>query len=286
MKTSQREKIVAFGFIVLSIFIVFLGTLRAESIHIISREDGSGTRSAFVELFEVHTFIKDKKVDNISQKAEITNSTAVMLVSIANDKNAIGYISLGSLNSSVKALQINGISPSIEHIKSKKYIISRPFNVVTYKDNPLARDFLNFATSKNAQEIITKAGYIPLSAKSFTSSNPSGKIVIAGSSSITPLMEKLKEAYLKENAGAKIEIAQSDSSTGISATLQGIADIGMVSRELKESENNKGLKSQILALDGLVVIVNPKNPIQSLTKAQVKAIFEGSLTKWSDVKSD
>ncbi len=270
-------------FVLLSVFGVSLGFAKAQDIHIISREDGSGTRSAFVELFGIYQTIKDKKIDNISKKAEITNSTAVMLVSVTTDEDAIGYVSLGSLNSSVKALKINDVEPSIEQVKNKQYILSRPFNVVTNKYNPLAQDFLQFALSQDAQDIVVKAGYIPMGEKSFTPANPSGKLVIAGSSSITPLMEKLKGVYLAQNKNAKIEIQQSDSSTGISATLQGIADIGMVSRELKESERAKNLTTQVLALDGLAVIVNPKNPIQSLRKEQIKAIFEGNTAQWNEV---
>ena len=275
----------ALGFVALAGLGMGVSSVSADdNIHPISREDGSGTRGAFVELFEVFNKVKDKKVDAISKKAEITNSTAVMLTTVSKDENAIGYVSLGSLNKSVKAVQINGVEANAANVKSKKYPVSRPFNVVTLKDNALADDFLGFATSKEAQDIVTKAGYIPTDAKSFKPKNPEGKIVIAGSSSVTPLMEKLKEAYLKQNKKAKIEIQQSDSTTGVNATVQGIADIGMVSRELKESELSKGLKAKVLAIDGLAVIVNPKNALSSLKPEQVKAIFEGKTTKWSEVK--
>ena len=285
MKTTLTSKILALGFVALAGLGMGVSSVSADdNIHPISREDGSGTRGAFVELFEVFNKVKDKKVDAISKKAEITNSTAVMLTTVSKDENAIGYVSLGSLNKSVKAVQINGVEANAANVKSKKYPVSRPFNVVTLKDNALADDFLGFATSKEAQDIVTKAGYIPTDAKSFKPKNPEGKIVIAGSSSVTPLMEKLKEAYLKQNKKAKIEIQQSDSTTGVNATVQGIADIGMVSRELKESELSKGLKAKVLAIDGLAVIVNPKNALSSLKPEQVKAIFEGKTTKWSEVK--
>lgn len=282
---SFTKRIWALCFVALAVVGTMVGSARAdEKIHPVSREDGSGTRGAFVELFEVFEKVKDKKVDTISDRAEITNSTAVMLTTIANDKGAIGYVSLGSLNSSVKAVKINNVEANVANVKSKKYSISRPFNVVVKKDNPLAQDFLSFATSKEAQAIVTKAGYIPLDGKSFKPKNPEGKIVVAGSSSVTPLMEKLKEAYLKQNSKAKIEIQQSDSTTGVNATLQGIADIGMVSRELKESEIAKGLKAQVLAIDGLAVIVHPSNAIASLKSEEVKAIFEGKLSDWSKLK--
>nr|WP_317404249.1 substrate-binding domain-containing protein [uncultured Helicobacter sp.] len=283
--TSLTGRIWALCFVALAIVGVSVGSARADdNIHPISREDGSGTRGAFVELFEVFNKVKDKKVDAISKKAEITNSTAVMLTTVSKDESAIGYVSLGSLNKSVKAVKINGVEANAANVKSKKYPVSRPFNVVTLKSNALADDFLSFATSKEAQDIVTKAGYIPTDAKSFKPKNPEGKIVIAGSSSVTPLMEKLKEAYLKQNKKAKIEIQQSDSTTGVNATVEGIADIGMVSRELKESELSKGLNAKVLAIDGLAVIVNPKNGIDSLKPEQVKAIFEGKTTKWSEVK--
>ncbi|BDB64216.1 phosphate ABC transporter substrate-binding protein [Helicobacter magdeburgensis] len=285
MKTTLTSKFLALGFVALAGLGMGVSSVSADdNIHPISREDGSGTRGAFVELFEVFNKVKDKKVDAISKKAEITNSTAVMLTTVSKDENAIGYVSLGSLNKSVKAVQINGVEANAANVKSKKYPVSRPFNVVTLKDNALADDFLGFATSKEAQDIVTKAGYIPTDAKSFKPKNPEGKLVIAGSSSVTPLMEKLKEAYLKQNKKAKIEIQQSDSTTGVNATVQGIADIGMVSRELKESELSKGLKAKVLAIDGLAVIVNPKNALSSLKPEQVKAIFEGKTTKWSEVK--
>lgn len=216
-----------------------------------------------------------------SPKAQITNSTAVMLTTISRNKNAIGYVSLGSLNNSVKAIKIDSVEPTVENIKSKQYTISRPFIVITAKDNPLADDFLNFVTSTSAQELITKSGYIPLEPQAYAPKNPEGKIVIAGSSSITPLMEKLKELYIAQNPKATIEVQQSDSTTGVNATVQGIAQIGMVSRELKDSELAKGVKPRVLAIDGLAVIVNPKNPIENLSKDEVKQIFSGNMKEWA-----
>ena len=262
-------------------------------INVISREDGSGTRGAFVEIFGLLESKNGKKIDTTSIKAEITNSTAVMLTTTANDKNAIGYVSLGSLKSMVKGVKIDGVAPSVENIKSKKYGISRPFNVVTkakfmsesISKAALVRDFLDF--SRANVNVITKAGYIPLElgkdAKKAGSKNLSGKITIAGSSSITPLMEKLKEAYIAQNPSVNIEILQSDSTTGINSVLQGIADIGMVSRELKDKELDSGVKAEVLAIDGLAVIVNPQNKIEDLSKAQVKDIFSGKVAKWEDL---
>lgn len=255
----------------------------AESIYPISREMGSGTRGAFVDIFDVKQET-GKKIDATSKKAEVTNSTGVMITTVANSKNAIGYISLGALNDEVKALKIDGVAPSVANINSKKYTIFRPFNVVTKTKTPLAEDFLNYASSQNALAIIEKAGYIAVSKNAFSSKKPKGKLVIAGSSSVTPLMEKLKEAYEKINPNANLEILQSDSTTGVTSTIEGIADIGMVSREVKQSELKKGLKAQVLALDGLAVIVHKSNKLDDISKESVKKIFMGELSEWDKVK--
>lgn len=255
----------------------------AESIYPISREMGSGTRGAFVDIFDVKQET-GKKIDATSKKAEVTNSTGVMITTVANSKNAIGYISLGSLNESVKALKIDGVAPSVANINNKSYTIFRPFNVVVKNKTPLAEDFLSYAGSQNALAIIEKAGYIAVGKNAFSSKKPKGKLVIAGSSSVTPLMEKLKEAYEKINPNANLEILQSDSTTGVNSTIEGIADIGMVSREVKQSELKKGLKAQVLALDGLAVIVHKSNKLDSISKENVKKIFMGELSEWDKVK--
>lgn len=225
-----------------------------------------------------------KKIDATSKKAEVTNSTGVMITTVANSKNAIGYISLGALNDEVKALKIDGVAPSVANINNKSYTIFRPFNVVTKTKTPLAEDFLSYASSQNALAIIEKAGYIAVSKNAFSSKKPKGKLVIAGSSSVTPLMEKLKEAYEKINPNANLEILQSDSTTGVTSTIEGIADIGMVSREVKQSELKKGLKAQVLALDGLAVIVHKSNKLDDISKESVKKIFMGEVTDWDEVR--
>lgn len=255
----------------------------AEGIYPISREMGSGTRGAFVDIFDVKQET-GKKIDATSKKAEVTNSTGVMITTVANSKNAIGYISLGALNDEVKALKIDGVAPSVANINNKSYTIFRPFNVVTKTKTPLAEDFLSYASSQNALAIIEKAGYIAVSKNAFSSKKPKGKLVIAGSSSVTPLMEKLKEAYEKINPNANLEILQSDSTTGVTSTIEGIADIGMVSREVKQSELKKGLKAQVLALDGLAVIVHKSNKLDDISKESVKKIFMGELSEWDKVK--
>lgn len=257
--------------------------LLAEAIHPISREMGSGTRGAFVEIFGIQKEVKGKKIDATTTKAEVTNSTGVMITSIANSKSAIGYISLGSLNDTIKALKVDGVAPSVENINNKSYKISRPFNVVTKegKDSALATDFLGYAV--NAKAVIEKAGYIANKDSKFSSKKPSGKLVIAGSSSVTPLMEKIAESYKSVNPNATIEILQSDSTTGVNSVVEGIADIGMVSREVKESELKKGLKVQVLATDGLAVIVNKANGLDNISKEHVKGIFMGEITKWEEL---
>ncbi|WP_086229815.1 substrate-binding domain-containing protein [Campylobacter devanensis] len=258
--------------------------LLAENIYPISREMGSGTRGAFVDIFDVKEQVGKKKIDATSKKAEVTNSTGVMITTVANSKNAIGYISLGSLNDSVKAVKIDGVAPSVENINNKTYTVFRPFNLAISSDNELVNDFLGYTSSNQAKSIIQKAGYIALYNNEFSSKKPSGKIVVAGSSSITPLMEKLKESYKSLNPKATIEIQQSDSTTGINSAIEKIADIAMVSREFKDSELKNGLKTQVLALDGLAVIVNKANPIDSLSKDSVKKIFTGDITTWEKVK--
>lgn len=264
--------------------LLFSANAMAENIYPISREMGSGTRGAFVEIFEVQKKINDKKVDATTQKAEVTNSTGVMIATVAGSKNSIGYISLGALNDTVKALKVNNIAPSVENINNGSYKISRPFNVVTKTTNPLIEDFLKYSTSTNAKGIVEKAGYIAVAKENFVSKKPSGKLVIAGSSSVTPLMEKLVESYKVVNPNANIEIQQSDSTTGVNSVVEGIADIGMASRAIKDSELQKGVIPLVLAIDGLAVIVHKSNAIENVGKEVVKKIFMGDITKWQDVK--
>lgn len=257
-----------------------------DSIRLNSREDGSGTRSAFVELFGIDA--KDesgKKMDLTADFSEITNSTSVMMSKIAGDKSAIGYISLGSLNSSVKALKIDGADASAESIKNGSYKISRKFNIVA-KDsvNETAADFMKFILSAQGQEVVEAAGYVSVGEfEDFQSAKPSGKIVISGSSSVSPVMEILRENYLKINPNAEINLETSDSSSGINNAVEGVCDLGMSSRELKEAEIEKGLSSTPIALDGVVVIVNLENPIDELASRQVKEIFTGEVNKWSQL---
>lgn len=254
-------------------------------ISIITREDGSGTRGAFIELFGIEEKNADgEKIDNTISTAEVTNSTSVMLTTVAGNQNAIGYISLGSLNDSVKALKVDGVAPSEETVLDGTYKISRPFNIVQKNtDNKIAQDFIKFILSPDGQKVVTKNGYISKEAgEAYEASNLEGKITVAGSSSVTPVMEKLKEAYNKLNSNVTIDIQQSDSTTGVSATQEGIADIGMVSRELKDTEND--LTPTVIALDGIAVIVNNKRDFKDISADAVKEIYTGKITKWSEVK--
>ena len=255
-------------------------------INVVSREDGSGTRGAFIELFGLEEKNSDgEKVDLTTQNAIVTNSTSVMLTTVAEDGSAIGYASLGSLNDSVKVVDIDGAEATVENIKDGSYKVSRPFNIVTKDDtNEAAKDFINFILSSEGQAIVEKSGYIPLDDNgSYKSSVNSGKVVISGSSSVTPVMEKLKEAYAKVNPDVTIEIQQSDSSTGVANTVDGTADIGMASRELKDTEEKEGVTATVIAMDGIAVIVNDKNEVDDLTSEQVKDIFAGDTTSWEDL---
>ncbi len=256
------------------------------SITVVSREDGSGTRGAFIELFGVEE--KDEngeKIDHTVDTAEITNSTAVMMTTIAGNPNGIGYVSLGSLQDAVKPLQIDGVEATAENIKSGTYKIARPFHIAVKDDvSDVAKDFISFITSQQGQAIVEERGCIGIDTTStYEPSGVEGKIVIAGSSSIAPVMEKLKEAYLEQNSNAVIEIQQNDSTTGMTSLAEGTCDIGMASRELKDSELEKGLQPIVIAMDGLAVIVNHENTVSNLTSEQVKSIFIGETTDWSEV---
>lgn len=257
----------------------------SEYINVQSREDGSGTRGAFIELFGIEEKDADgNKVDNTTVEANITNSTAVMMTSVAGDDYAIGYISLGSLDDTVKALKIDGAEASADNLKNGSYKIARPFNIATKGEaSGVAADFINFILSEEGQAVVEENGYISQGNNgAFTSDNSEGKIVVAGSSSVTPVMEKLKEAYLAINSKAEIEVQQSDSTTGMTDAMEGTCDIGMASRELKEGELAE-LTPTVIAMDGIAVIVNKNNSVDELSSEQVKSIFTGEFTTWDNV---
>ena len=257
----------------------------SNDITVVSREDGSGTRGAFIELFGIEQ--KDEngnKVDHTTEDANITNSTEVMMSTVAGNEYAIGYVSLGSLGDSVKAVKIDGAEATEENIKAGTYKVSRPFNIATKDEiSDIAQDFINFILSEEGQKVVSENGYISLDdVKPYESNGATGKVVVAGSSSVTPVMEKLKEAYQKVNSGAEIEINQSDSTTGMTSAMSGICDIGMASRELKDEEAQE-LTSIVIATDGIAVIVNNDSPVEELTSDQVKAIFTGETVAWDEI---
>lgn len=257
----------------------------SNDITIVSREDGSGTRGAFIELFGIEEKKDGEKVDMTTDDAQITNSTSVMLTTVAGDDYAIGYVSLGSLNDTVKALKIDGEEATEQNIKDGKYKICRPFNIATKKgaDNEVAKDFIAYIMSKEGQQVISDNGYIgDDSAEAYAGSKPSGKAVVGGSSSVSPVMEKLIEAYKKVNTGAEIELQTTDSTTGMTSAIDGSYDIGMASRELQDEEKDK-LDSQVIATDGIAVIVNKNNTTDELSSDQVKTIYTGDTTTWDEV---
>lgn len=259
-----------------------------NDISVISREEGSGTRGAFIELFGVE--VKNdagEKVDMTTEEASVTNNTSVMMTTVAGDDYAIGYISLGSLNDTVKALKIDGVEASVENIKNDTYKVARPFNIATKGDiSESAQDFINYIMSAEGQAVIAENGYITIddAAPAFEGADVSGKVVVAGSSSVTPVMEKLAEAYKAVNANVEVEIQTSDSTTGMTSTIDGVCDIGMASRELKDSEKEGGLEATVIAMDGIAVVVNNNNPIDGLTAEQVRAIFTGETLTWDEVE--
>lgn len=263
------------------------GNKANDTITVVSREDGSGTRGAFIELIGIEE--KDaegNKVDKTIASAEITNSTSVMMTTIAGNESAIGYISLGSLDDTVKAVKIDGVEATAENVKNGTYKVSRPFNIATMGDvSEVTQDFIDFIMSEDGQAVVEEAGYISQGNNgAYEPADVSGKIIVAGSSSVTPVMEKLSEAYMAINPEVEIEVQQSDSTTGMTSAMEGVCDIGMASRDLKDSELEAGLVPTAIALDGIAVVVNNNSDIEELTSEQVRQIYTGEVTKWSEVK--
>ena len=257
----------------------------SNDITILSREDGSGTRGAFIELFGIEEENNGEKVDMTTDEAQITNSTSVMMTTVAGDDYSIGYVSLGSLDDSVKALKIDGAEATAENIKAGKYKVSRPFNIAVKKDmkNEVAKDFINYVMSEEGQKIVSDNGYIPVDgAKPYSGKEVSGKVVVGGSSSVSPVMEKLIEGYKAVNSKANVELQTTDSTTGMTSTIDGSYDIGMASRDLKDDEAAK-LQNTVIATDGIAVIVNKNNTTDELSADQVKSIYTGDATTWDEV---
>ena len=268
--------------IVLALVLTCAVAFAAEGpITVISREDGSGTRSAFIEL----TGVEQDDVDMTTVDAVITNSTAVMLTSVAGDPAAIGYVSMGSLNETVKAVSVDGNAATVEGIKDGSYTLARPFVVTTYGEvGEIAQDLLNYIMSAEGQAIINEEGYIAIDdAESYTASGLSGEITVGGSSSVTPVMEKLAEAYMALNPDVTIIVQQSDSTTGVTGTIEGTVDLGMASRALKAEEEEQGVVGTTIAMDGIAVIVNLENDTENLTTEQIMNIYTGAITDWSEL---
>ena len=254
-------------------------------IDVISREDGSGTRGAFVELTGVEQKIDGKKVDMTTEDAQITNNIAVMMTTVAGDTYAIGYISLGSLNDSVKAVKVAGVEATAENVKSGAYKVARPFNIAWKEDalSDAGKDFIAYILSSEGQAIVNANGYVGSDdAAAYEAAGVTGKVVVAGSSSVSPVMEKLAEAYMEANTGVEIEIQTSDSTTGMTSAMEGSCEIGMASRELKEAEAAE-LESTAIAMDGIAVIVNNENPVENLSLEQIGAIYTGETTVWNEL---
>lgn len=257
----------------------------SKLINVISREEGSGTRSAFVELTGVEQKVDGKKIDMTTEDAQITNNTAVMLTTVAGDSYAIGYVSLGSLNESVKAVSVEGVQATAENVADGSYAIARPFNIAYREDaiTDLGMDFIAYIMSAEGQAIVADNGYVASEdAAAYAGNAPQGKLVIAGSSSVSPVMEKLAEAYQALNSGAEIEIQTSDSTTGMTAAMDGSCEIGMASRALKEAEAAE-LTGVTIAMDGIAVIVNHENPVSDLSAQQIGAIYTGDVMSWDEL---
>lgn len=281
-KNVKKLAATALSLVMLGSVLTGCGAGKDAAITVVSREDGSGTRGAFTELMGI--MVDDK--DNTVSTAEVTNSTSVMMTTVAGDENAIGYISLGSLDDSVKAVKVDGVEPTVEDIKNGSYKIARPFEICIPKDgtSEVAQDFIDYMLSDDGQKIISDEGYISVeSGKSYTASGKSGKITLAGSTSVSPVMEKLTEAYKKLNPDVTTEIQQTGSSAGIESATEGACDIGMSSRELKPEELDKLQEIQI-AMDGICVIVNNNSSVEDLTSDQITKVYTGEITKWSELQ--
>ena len=257
----------------------------SQKISVVTREDGSGTRGAFIELTGVET----DEGDMTTVDAQQANSTNNVMTSVAAEEGAIGYISLGSLNETVKGIAVDGVEPTVENVKNGSYTIARPFNIVTNGDvtglDEVSQDFISYVMSAEGQALITEEGYIgDDAAESYTSTQPSGSIVVGGSSSVSPVMEKLIEAYAEVNPNATVELQTSDSTNGVNFALDGTYTIGMASRELKDEETSQGAQATVLAMDGIAVVVNPANPTADLSVDQIKSIYTGETTVWADVQ--
>lgn len=281
-KNVKKLAATALSLVMLGSVLTGCGAGASSAITVVSREDGSGTRGAFTELLG----IAEDDTDNTVATAEVTNSTSVMMTTVAGDENAIGYISLGSLDDSVKAVKVDGVEANVDNVKSGEYKVARPFEICIPKDgtSEVAQDFIDFILSDDGQAVIDEEGYISVeSGKTYTPSDKEGKVTLAGSTSVSPVMEKLTEKYKELNPNVTFEIQQTGSSAGIESATEGACDIGMSSRELKPEELEKLEEIQI-AMDGICVIVNTNSTVEDLTADQIKKIYVGEITDWSELE--
>lgn len=280
-KNVKKLAATALSLVMLGTVLTGCGAGGSSAITVVSREDGSGTRGAFTELLEIAV----DDTDNTIATAEVTNSTSVMMTTVAGDENAIGYISLGSLDDSVKAIKVEGVEPTVDNVKSGDYKVARPFEICIPKEgtSEVAQDFIDFILSDDGQAVIDEEGYISVeSGKTYTASDKEGKVTLAGSTSVSPVMEKLTEKYKELNPNVTFEIQQTGSSAGIESATEGACDIGMSSRELKEEEL-QNLEEIQIAMDGICVIVNPASIVENLTAEQIRQIYVGEITDWSEL---
>lgn len=271
------------------VFSVALAAFDAsQTISVVSREEGSGTRGAFIELTGIATKGADgKEVDNTYLEADFVNSTSLVMTTVASNEYAIGYASLSSVlaNDTVKALKVNGVVASTEDILSQAYPIARPFNIVTKGEltDEIAKDFYAFIMSKEGQKVVGENGLVPVD----TAETPAyegkaleGKLTVGGSTSVTPIMEKLAEAYNVLQPKVVIDLQSTGSTAGVTGALDGTYQLGMASRGLKDSEKGNGAVGTVIAMDGIAVIVHPDNPIEDLTVEQIRQVFVGEVTTW------
>lgn len=254
----------------------------SKTINVVSREDGSGTRGAFVEIVGVEDADGN---DATYIEAVIQNATNGIMTTVAGDEYSIGYISLGSLNDTVTSVDVEGVQARADNVKSGDYKIARPFNIAYQTGlSELAQDFVDFIMSSDGQAIVEDNALVAaVDGEAYNSSGLTGDIIVGGSTSVTPIMEKLVEAYEELNNGVSVEIQSNGSSAGMTGAMEGSLDIGMASRDLKDSEMAE-LDYQAIAIDGIAVIVNNENTIANLTMDEIQGIYLGDITTWSEVE--
>lgn len=256
----------------------------SSDIHVITREDGSGTRTAFTEIAGV---VDENDDDIITPTATVQNGTNAVMQGVAGDVYSIGYISLGSLNDSVKAVSVNGVAAEADLVASGEYEVARNFNV-TYGGelSEVAQDFWDFMFSAQGQELAVDEGYVAAdaSAPEYEAKGLSGDITIVGSTSVEPVIEAMSEAYRELNPDVSIDITAPGSGAGVTAAIDGTADIGMASRELSDEEQDQVTETAAIAVDGIAVIVHNDNPLEDLSLEDIAGIYLGDLTSWNGVQ--